>query len=125
MSPALAGFTVGIPLARVLGVYAVQRGKALVVFFQGTEKSLANIPEKAFYYLIVACFVGAAFLFGVVSGLVYSWVGTPAYYYLAFGLAVALSLLALVIKTPLKGDKIFWNLVIGCLLGFLVPILAG
>jgi uncharacterized membrane protein len=125
MSPAFIGFTIGIPLAFILGVYAVQRGKALASYFQESNERLAKIPEKGLYYSIIACSVGAAFLFGAIAGQVYSFVGTPTYYYLAFGSAFLLSLLAWLIKTPLKGDKILWNMAIGSWLGLLVPVLIG
>jgi hypothetical protein len=125
MSPALTGFTIGIPLSLILGVYAIQRGKALTSFFQESDERLAKIPEKVIYYIIIICSVGAAFLFGAIAGQVYSLVGIPTYYYLAFGSAFLLSLLAWLIKTPLKGDKILWNIAISSWLGLLVPVLIG
>jgi hypothetical protein len=50
---------------------------------------------------------------------------TSIYVMVSIGAAVLLSLLAVVSRTPLVGDKIFWNFAVGGVLGFMVPLLAG
>jgi hypothetical protein len=124
-SPIIAGLISAIPLACILVIYTLVRGKALVAFFQGQDESIAKFSAKTMFWIILAGFIGIAFVFGALSGLVYIWLGMPRYQYLAFGATALFCLLALVSKQPLKGDKIFWNLAIGITLGVLVPLLAG
>jgi hypothetical protein len=106
-------------------VYILVRGRALAAALQQQEESIAKTPKKTLMILIYASFIGASLLFGAISGLVYGWLGMPAFRYAALGAAVALSLLALVSRTPLVLDKIIWNVAVGVALGFLVPLLAG
>lgn len=120
-----AGLISAIPLAIVLVVYVLIRGKALVTFFQDQDASIARIPEKMLFWIILAGFIGAAFLFGTLAGLVYGKLGAPRYQYLALGATVLLSVLAVISRQPLTGDKIAWNLAVGLVLGLLVPLLAG
>ncbi len=120
-----AGLISAIPLAIVLVVYVLIRGKTLATFFQDQDASIARIPEKMLFWIILAGFIGAAFLFGTLAGLVYGQLGAPRYQYLALGATVLLSVLAVISRQPLTGDKIAWNLAIGLVLGLLVPLLAG
>lgn len=123
MNKILAGLLAGIPLASVFVLYMLVRGKALVSFFKDQDESFARISGNVLFMIILGCFVGAAFLFGMLAGLVYSWLGAPVYF-TAMGLcsALVLSVLAVVSKTPLSLDKIVWNLAVGGLLGLLVPL---
>jgi hypothetical protein len=125
MNALLAGFIAGIPLGFVLVLYAYVRRVDLVTFFQSQADSIAGIPANTLLTLILACFAGASILFGLLSGLVFSWLGLPMFHYVAIGAVVLFSLFAVVSKTPLKGDKVFWNISVGLILGLLVPILAG
>jgi len=125
MSPVTAGLTAGIPLALILGVYVFARGKALVPFFYNSDESIAKIPEKALIYIILVCFIGAAFLFGTLYGWVYGWLGIPNYYYVALGATILLSILTVGNEAPLKIDNVLWNIAVGGVLGILVPIFAG
>lgn len=121
----LAGLVAGIPLAIILGVYVIVRGKALVAFFQSTEESIQNMSENTLFYIILACFIGAGLVFGTLSGVIYNWVGTATTFrWIAIGATIVLSILALVSKQPLKGDKVTWNIAVGVVLGLLVPLIA-
>lgn len=119
-----AGLISAIPLAIVLVIFVLIRGKALVTFFQAQDASIERIREKTLFWIILAGFIGAAFIFGTLAGLVYGQLGAPRYQYLALGATVILSLLAVISRQPLTGDKIAWNLAVGLVLGLLVPLLA-
>jgi ABC-type transporter Mla maintaining outer membrane lipid asymmetry permease subunit MlaE len=120
-SPVLAGLIAAIPLAVVLVVYALIRGKALAAVFQGQSET--PLPEKTLMLIMVASFVGMAVMFGVVAGLVYGWLGMPRYVYIAIGATVVFSVLAVISKQPLPWDKIVMNLAVGGVLGALIPLL--
>ncbi len=125
-SNVFAGLLAGLALAVVFVLYVVLRGRALAAFFQSLDQNIANLPEKKLFYIILACFIGAALLFGMIAGLVYGLVGSSTRFVsIAFGGAVLLSLLAAVSKTPLVGDKIVWNFTVGGVLGILVPLISG
>ncbi len=121
----LAGLLAGLPLALVFGVYVLLRGKALVTFFKGLDESMARLSDKAMFGIVLACFLGAAFLFGALAGLVYGLLGSQVRFVaLALGAAVLFSILALVSKTPLIADKIVWNFAVGGILGGLIPLIS-
>jgi hypothetical protein len=121
----LAGLLSAIPLLVVFVIYVLMRGKALVSFFQGQDASIAQISEKTLFWMILAGFTGAAFLFGTLAGIVYELLGMPRYQTLALGATIILSVLAAISRQPLTGDKIAWNLMVGLTLGLLVPFVAG
>ena len=124
MSNLAAGLLAGLALALVFVLYMLARERKLAGFFRESEESLAKLPEDAFFYIMMACFVAAGLLFGALSGLVYGWIGSPTHYMgLALGLALCLSVLAAVSKQPLVPDKIIWNFAVGGVLGILVPLL--
>lgn len=122
-SPLVAGLISAIPLAIVLVIYVLVRGKALALFFLGQADGV-RLSANALFWLMLGGFVAMAFGFGALSGLVYGWLGMPRYQYLALGATLLFSLLAVISKQPLPGDKIAWNLAIGGILGVLVPLLA-
>lgn len=124
MEPVTAGLAAALPLAAVLGIYALVRGKTLAAFFGKESAVIAKAPQTQVFMVIVACFVAMAFIFGALAGLVFSWLHLPVYYYVAFGATLLFSLLAFISKQPLRGDKIVWNLAVGIILGVLVPLLA-
>jgi hypothetical protein len=110
----------------ILVIYALVRGKVLVEFFKSTDEDLAKLGDRAFYLIILGMFVLMGLIFGTVSGLVYGWVSTTTIFRaIALGAAAVFTLAALISKTPLAADKIFWNLAVGGVLGVLVPMLAG
>jgi len=124
-SPIVAGLISAIPLAAILMLYVLVRGKVLVKFFQEQDESIAKIPQKTLFWIVLAGFLGASILFGALSGLVYGWLGMPNFQYLAFGATPLFSILAIVSRQPLTGDKIAWNLAVGLVLGLLVPLLSA
>ena len=119
-----AGLLAAVPLAVILVIYTLIRGKALAAFFRSQGDSMTNVSETTWMIILLASFIGMALVFGALSGLVYGWLGMPIFRYVALGATVLFSLLAIVSKQPLPGDKIVWNLAVGLVLGALVPILA-
>ncbi len=120
-----AGFLSGIALALVFAVYIFLRKSTLVRGFQAADAAIDNIHDQTLFFLILGAFSTAAVLMGVVAGIAYGLLGLPLYYYTAFGAAILLSLVAVVTKTPMTWDKVFWNLATGVVLGLLVPLLGA
>jgi len=126
MNKILAGFLAGVVLAVVFGIYVFLRGKALVAFFKGVDEGIAAVADQTLFYLILGGFAAASLFFGLISGVVYGLLGSPVNYRLvALGATVLFSILALVSKQPLPGDKVVWNFAVGGVLGVLVPLLVG
>lgn len=124
LSSVLAGLLAAIPLAVVLIIYTLFRGKALAAFFRSQGDGMGNISDMTWMIILLASFTGMAFVFGALAGLVYGWLGMPLFRYVALGATLLFSLLAIISKQPLPGDKIVWNLAVGLVLGALVPYLA-
>jgi hypothetical protein len=125
MKPIIAGLVAAIPVAVFFALYVTVRGKALIAVLQEQEESIAKMTEKTLRILTYIVFIDAALLFGVLSGVVYGWLGMPTFRYVALCAATLLSLLALVSKTPLVLDKVIWNVAVGVGFGILVPLLVG
>jgi uncharacterized membrane protein YjgN (DUF898 family) len=122
----VAGLLAGSVLAVVFFLYMILRGRVLVASLRGLDEKIAGLSDKTIFSVILASFVGAALLFGVLAGIVYSLLGsTIRFDFIAFGAAGLLSFLALVSKTPLTGDKILWNFAVGSVLGIFVPLFSG
>jgi hypothetical protein len=122
----IAGILAGAALALVLAIYMLFRGKALVTFFKNLDESMARMPDRVIFGVLIAGFVGAAFVFGALAGLVYGWVGSrDAFLGIGLGLAALFSLLAAISRTPLIVDKIVWNFAVGGVLGVLTPWFAS
>jgi hypothetical protein len=118
----LTGLLAGLPLAAVFALYLAIRGGTLVAFFQSLDPAIAGLSTQALSALLLAGFSAMALVFGAAAGAVYTLIGDPRkFLLLAIGAALLFSVLALVSKTPLTGDKIAWNLAVGVVLGLLVP----
>jgi hypothetical protein len=124
LSSIRAGLLAAVPLAVILIIYTLIRGKALAAFFRSQGDGMTNISETTWMIILLAGFIGMALVFGALSGLVFGWLGMPIFRYVALSATVLFSILAVVSKQPLPGDKIVWNLAVGLVLGALVPILA-
>jgi hypothetical protein len=118
------GLQAGIVLAVVFAVYMLVRGKALVTEFKELEASSTRLPDKTMLLLLSGGFIMLALVFGVLSGIVLSLVGSKVIYMLiAAVLAFLFSFAAIVSKTPMMADKVVWNVLIGMVLGIIVPLL--
>ena len=120
-----AGFLAGILLAYVFSVYVLVRWPALLEFSQAHTEVSGQIREKTFITIMMVVFTGGSLLLGLTAGVVFNWLGAQAFHYVAFGAALLLSALAVVSKTELAGDKIFWNIAVGGLLGLVIPLIAS
>jgi hypothetical protein len=122
----IAGLLAGLALALVFVVYLFFRGRALVAFFQGLDESMARVPARMVFLLILGGFAGAALLLGMLSAVVFGMVGSATrFVMIALGAAVLFSVLAMISKTPLTTDKIVWNFAVGGVLGVCVPLFSG
>jgi hypothetical protein len=118
------GLQAGIVLAVVFAVYILVRGKALVTEFKELEASSTRLPDKTMLLLLSGGFIMLALVFGVLSGIVLSLVGSKVIYMLiAAVLAFLFSFAAIASKTPMMADKVVWNVLIGMVLGIIVPLL--
>lgn len=118
------GLQAGIVLAVVFAVYILVRGKALVAELKELEASFATLPDNTMLLLFSVGFIMMALVFGVLAGLVFSLVGSIVIYMLiAGGLALLFSFAAIASKTPMMADKVVWNVLIGIVLGIMVPLL--
>lgn len=120
-----AGLLVGLPLAMVFIVYMSVRGQPFVDPFRGDDE-LGKIPNQTVVLIVTGAMVLAAFGLGAVAGLIYAWLDSPTLFLaLALGEAAIFSIVALVTRTELAGDKILLNFAAAVLLGTLVPLFAG
>ena len=124
MSNFAAGLLSGVALALVFAAYTLLRRSAVLAGFRATDESIANIPKHTLFYLVLGAFSSAAVLLGVAAGFAYGWLGLPLYTIAAFTAAIILSLIAVLTRTRMMWDKVFWNLATGAVLGLLIPLLA-
>ncbi len=126
MSTVLSGVASGLPLGVLGSVYALLRYEALAAMFQEGDADMAALGDGPMRLMLLAMFGLGSLLFGAVAGLVYGRIGSPqSYLGLALGLAVLMSVWAVVSRTPMMGDKIVMNFVVALVLGLLIPRLAG
>jgi hypothetical protein len=126
MSNILAGIIAALPLS-VLGIiYMLVAGKKLVQEFKSSDTSEASMTDQQWFYLMLASLALAPFVFGVIAGLVYGWVGSPQFFLgLTLGMAVVFSVFAWVSHTPMKLTKIVMNFMVALDFGILLPLLAS
>jgi len=123
----VAGLLAGLPLVAVFGIYFALRGKALVeVIVAESGESLTAVPGNAMLWGMGTSFILVAFVFGIIASLVYGAVGSQVKFLgIALGAAVVLSVLAIISRTPLIGDKVSMHFAVALVLGLAVPWIAG
>jgi hypothetical protein len=120
------GMQAGIILAGVLVVYMLIRGKQLVIEFKGLDETFSRLSDKTLFWLFMGVFTLMALVFGILAGVVFSLLDSQATFTLiACGLGLLFSVVAIASKTPLMVDKVSWNLMVGFVLGFTMPMLVG
>lgn len=126
MNNALAGLLAAVPLS-FLGIgYMLWKGSGLVQVLLSDSTEAKIMSEQGWFYLMLGSFALAPFVFGILAGLVFGWVGdTLAYRLLALGLAVLFSLLALLSRLPMVPAKVAMNFLVALNFGLLVPLLAA
>jgi xanthosine utilization system XapX-like protein len=136
MNSIVAGLVSGVIVGPVATLFLVLRRKSFLVEFLKPEvdqdPTLANLGERGLLGLLAGGMVGGALGFGLLAGWVYSQVedrsDTPANIYLvmAIGIAVVLSILAILTrKEGLAAEKIAANFIFALGFGLLGPWLAG
>jgi heme/copper-type cytochrome/quinol oxidase subunit 3 len=126
MNPLLAGILSGSILGLVFLGYLIFRYRAVAEMFQEDDQELSSVSEQQMALYLTLGFLGTALFFGASAGLVYRALNNPGLYQgIAYGAAVLFSVIALISKTPLPIDKVFWNLAVGGILGTLVPLFSG
>jgi len=124
-SKILSGFLAGIPLSAVLVVYMLIRGKAFVQMLKSTGSDMNSMSDTTMFWLFLGTFLIMGLFFGGLAGIVYYFIGaSKTFLLLALGMAVLLSILAAISRTPMVIDKVALNFTVALLLGILIPILA-
>lgn len=122
----LAGLIAGLPLAALLIVYILARGRAMGDVMKSTSPEFARLSDAQMTLVLLAMFAGMALFLGLVSGVVYGLVRTPELFRaVALGLAVLMTAAAVLTRTPMMVDKIVANFAVAIVLGGLVPVLAA
>lgn len=121
-----AGLLAAVPLS-ALGIgYMFWRGSALVQVLMSDSGEAGAMSEQRWFYMMLASLALAPFVFGILAGLVFGWVGDPYIYrLLALGLAILFSVLALLSSTPMLTTKIAMNYLVALSFGLLVPYLTA
>ncbi|MBE0690636.1 MAG: hypothetical protein IH587_11005 [Anaerolineae bacterium] len=124
-SKALSGLVASTPLAVILALYATLRGKELSARLTSTDAFATLSNEQATAVIAVGMVVGSLLL-GVAAGLVYGRVESRQLFpVVALGLALLLSLVAVLTQTTLLPDKILGNFATAFVLGCFIPLLAA
>jgi hypothetical protein len=102
------------------------RGKQLVTEFKSLDETFTRLSNETLFWLFMGVFILMGLVFGVLAGVVFSLLDSRSTFTLiACGLGLLFSVIAVAGKTPLKADKVGWNLMVGFVLGIAVPMLAG
>jgi len=126
MNPVRAGLMAAIPLA-VIGIgYMLWRGHSLVEMVKAGNQEPSGMTDQQWYMLMLGTLALAPFVFGVLAGLVYRWIGSPGIFLtLAVGLAILFTLLAWIGHTPGPLLKTVMNFLVALDFGLLIPFLAA
>jgi hypothetical protein len=124
MNTIRAGLIAAIPLA-VIGIgYMLLRGHSLVEMIKASSQESSGMTDRQWYWLMLGSLALAPFIFGVLAGLVYRWIGSPAIFLaLAVGLAILFTILAWIGHTPGPALKTVMNFLVAMDFGFLIPFL--
>lgn len=126
MNPLLAGILSGSILGLVFLGHLIFRHRAVAQIFQADAQEQTSVSGQQIALYLALGFLGTALFFGAAAGFVYQALNDPGLYQgIAYSAAVLFSVIALISKTPLPIDKVFWNLAVGGILGTLVPFFSG
>jgi len=126
MNSIQAGLLAALPLSALGIAYMFWKGKELVNLVQTGSADTDAMTDQQWFYLMLGSLALAPFFFGMIAGLVYAKIGSPAVFLaLALGLAVLFSILAVISRTPATGAKVAMNFLVAVDLGLLIPLLAG
>jgi hypothetical protein len=126
MSKITAGLVAAVPLAVVAFIYMLVKGHDLVQLVKSSNTYPNTMTDQQWYYVMLVSLALIPFVFGAVAGLTYGWIGKPMnYLILTVGIAVFLSILAVISKTPMLFTKIVMNFLVALDFGELIPLLVG
>ncbi len=125
MNSFVAGLVSAVPLS-VAGVAVMLIwGGPFVAALKAGGMDVDPMTDDQMRLLFLGTFALAPLMFGAVSAQVLNWVKDPSTFRLiVFGLAVLMSVLALVLRTPMALPKIAANLAVALAFGLLLPVLA-
>jgi|Deesub1362A_J573_1020465.scaffolds.fasta_scaffold03076_1 hypothetical protein len=126
ISAITAGLLSAIPIGLINALIIYLRANNVVVAVQ-KDPPFNRMSFQQIRLLFTAAFGLGMFVLGPLSGLAYQF-GVNRWHWqgftflgLAVGLAILLSILALVSRTPFAGEKIIMNFVVGIGFGLLIP----
>jgi uncharacterized membrane protein YoaK (UPF0700 family) len=100
------------------------KGHDLVHLVKSSNTDPNTKTDQQWYYVMLVSLALIPFVFGAVAELTYGWIGKPMnYLILAVGIAVFLSILAVISKTPMLFIKIVMNFLVALDFGVLIPLL--
>jgi hypothetical protein len=121
------GLLAGIPVALVSALIMLMSGEHVAATLR-TDPSFATMGDREIRWLWVGATVLACFGLGILASGVYAFVsaqwgwGPDLFLDMALVLAVVMSVLAIVLQTPLLIEKILINFAVAVGLGMLIPI---
>lgn len=119
--PIVGGVVAGIPVSLVcLGYVAVRR--AAVVRLLTEDAGSGALSRESATALAAAAALCVGPMLGFVAGVVRGWMPSDGVYIaLAIGLATAMSLGAVVVRTPMATEKVVLNWLLALMLGIVAP----
>ena len=124
MNPVLAGILAAIPLSLLGILYMLLRGRALVQVLQTENPEAGDMTTNQWFILMFGALALAPFLLGILSGLIFRWLGNPPLFMgIALGAATLFTILAWVSRTPMPGEKTVMNWLVALDFGLLMPFL--
>jgi heme/copper-type cytochrome/quinol oxidase subunit 2 len=126
MNPIRAGLIAAIPLALIGIVFMLWRGQSLVEMIKAGSQETSGMSDRQWYWLMLISLALVPFIFGVLAGLVYRWIGNQAIYLaLVGGLAILFTILAWVSHTPGPYIKTVMNFLVALDFGLLIPFMTA
>lgn len=124
MNRFVAGLVAGIPLALIGVIAMLIWGRGMVASLKTSTDT--GMTDDQWFYLMLGGIAAMPFLYGLISALIYGWIGSPQWFLgVALGLAVLMTVAAIATRTPLMGVKIVANFAVALAYGILIPLLTG
>lgn len=125
MNRFVAGLVSSLPLSLIALIVMLIWGRQIIAAMQSGEAE-PGMSDRQLYWLILAGMVLYPFVFGLISALVYGWAGSPVRFrQIAIGLALVMTIAAVVSRTPFMAPKIIANLAVAGVYGWMLPALSG
>lgn len=126
MNRFLAALLAALPLSILGAGYMLISSRKSVASLRTADPDLSHLTEVQLYCLFLAAFAIAPFVFGLISALIFGWLDSIWLYRgLALGLALLMTVAAVVQRTPMLGIKVVANFAVALAFGWLLPLLAN